>query len=176
MFQSKAHCFLLAIALQVFSLVLKCVHRRGVWMLHYLDDWLIIMESVVYLQEHPEPRDCHQCGEIRPQADQQGSVSEWWKHHMRKGLSDGLSDYQIAKYGGQVLLSSISTYEDVGADSLPLGLSGIICFQRWARGHHNRSKEIHSKSLQEELAQILTLVSWKEYATRHQIAKLFLYL
>ena len=44
------------------------------------------------------PGACHQFGGIRPQADQQGSVSRNAdKHQPRDGLSDGLSDYRIPR-------------------------------------------------------------------------------
>ena len=55
-FQSKAHCFLLSITLQLFSLVKVCSQERDLDALlsRALDDWLIIMESVAYLQKHHE--------------------------------------------------------------------------------------------------------------------------
>ena len=49
------------------------------------------------------PGNCHQLGEVRPQAVQQGSLSrDADRHHSREGLSDGLSDYQIPRSCRQV--------------------------------------------------------------------------
>ena len=63
--------------------------------------------------------ECHQLGEIRPRANQIGG-----------GLSDGLSDYQILRCGGQVPPSSVPTCEDVEAEFRLHGLSGTVCAQR----------------------------------------------
>ena len=56
--QVKALCFGLSTALQVFTKVMAPVssflHRQGVWMLRYLDDWLVLASSH---QEALEARD-----------------------------------------------------------------------------------------------------------------------
>ena len=55
-YQFKVLCFALSMALQVFTrvfvLVLEWVHWRGVCLLHYLDDWLVVAESWDLLCHH----------------------------------------------------------------------------------------------------------------------------
>ena len=54
-YQLRALCFNLSTAPQVFtrasSLVSQWAHRRGFWFLYYLNDWLVIVESIPYLLE-----------------------------------------------------------------------------------------------------------------------------
>ena len=55
-YQFRALCFCLSMAPRVFtgvfSLILEWAHLRGVRLLHYLDDWLVIAESQSLLLQY----------------------------------------------------------------------------------------------------------------------------
>ena len=74
------------------------------------------------------PGICDQLREVRPQADQQGSVS--WnadRHRPGEGLPGGLLDYQIVGSCGQVPSSPVSIRKDVTVALATHGISGVIC-------------------------------------------------
>ena len=48
-YQFKVLCFGLSTVPQVFALVSKWVHQRGIWLLRCLNDWLTIAESLFLL-------------------------------------------------------------------------------------------------------------------------------
>ena len=74
------------------------------------------------------PGDCHQLGEVRPQAIQQVSISQNADiHHPRDGLTGRFSDYQIPRYSRQVPFSLVSSREDVATDLWPHGVPGTLC-------------------------------------------------
>ena len=110
----------------VFPIVIAGAHRRGIWLLYYLDDWLVITDSVPFLLQHRrvllQLYNSHQYGEVRHWAHQQSSVS--WnadRHHST------LSDYQIPRCDIQDPSPDITTCEDVAADSRPHALCGMFC-------------------------------------------------
>ena len=55
-YQFRVLCFGLSTALQVFTRefapFLEWAHRRRIRLLHYLDDWLVDMESIPLLLQH----------------------------------------------------------------------------------------------------------------------------
>ena len=81
------------------------------------------------------PGCCHQHGEARPQAYQQGSViQDIDKHHLREGLLFGISNCWILGIGGQVPCSPGSFCQDVAAVVGPHGISGMGPSQRLSQG------------------------------------------
>ena len=94
----------------------------------------MIMGSIPLLLQHHQQL-LHLCKDLgivingreaRPRANQQGSTSQNVdRHHLRKGLPDGLLDCQISRISRQV--SSGSSCKDVTAASRPHGLPEMVC-------------------------------------------------
>ena len=57
-------------------------------------------------------------------------MSDVDRHHLREDLSNGILDYQITNYGGQVLSPTESACKDLVADSWLFGFPGTIYSQR----------------------------------------------
>ena len=71
---------------------------------------------------------CHQLGEIRPRANQQGPISyNADRHYPGEDFSDGLSDCQISRSSRQIPSSVVSFCKDVAADPRLYGLIGTVC-------------------------------------------------
>ena len=116
---------------RVFSVVSEWAYRQGIRLVKYLDNWLVIADSVPCLLEYWELHlslckdlgDSHQLGEIRSGANQQGSVSPVRRHHLGESLSNRLLDLSDSKK------SHISPCEDVAASFKAKGQSQDVALQ-----------------------------------------------
>ena len=108
------------------------IHQRGICLLYYLDDKLVVAEPVPLLLQHQEQllQLCRTwgllSGEVKPQAVQHDSVS--WnadRHHLREVLSGELGGCQVPRSWGQVPSLPVSC-EDVAIALGPHGVSGEL--------------------------------------------------
>ena len=118
-------------------LVSEWAHRQEIYPLHYLDDGLIIADSVPHLLEYLElPLNlCKYLGLVVNweksdlELTNKAQYLRLLRHHPGESLSHGLLNCRIPERGGQLSPSFISLCKNVAADFWPHRLPGMVCFE-----------------------------------------------
>ena len=103
----------------------------------FLGNWLVIAGSIPHLVDHCELiLGCCDLGivitleKLNLEPTHRAQYLNADRHHLKLGLSNRFSNFQVLRCGGQVVSVTVSAFEDVTADSKPHSLSGMLCAQR----------------------------------------------
>ena len=137
-YQFKALCFGLSTAPQVFTRVFAAVsawaHARGIRLLRYLDDWLVLSssekrakESIRELLALSHPRDCDKREEVGSRALAVCEVSRYdHRYRCRQGLPVSCESREVPYGSGEILFHAISPSSALAGDPGSPGFAGAV--------------------------------------------------
>ena len=137
-YQFKALCFGLSTAPQVFTRVFAAVsawaHARGIRLLRYLDDWLVLLlgeEGQGVDQGAPlalsHPRDCDKREEVGSRALAVCEVSRYdHRYRCRQGLPVSSKSREVPCGSGEILFNAISPSSALAGDLGSPGFAGAV--------------------------------------------------
>ena len=129
-YQFKALCFGLSTAPQVFTRVFAAVsawaHARGIRLLRYLDDWLVLFSSEKKAKES-HPRDCDKREEVGSRALAVCEVSRYdHRYRCRQGLPVSSKSREVPYGRGEILFHAISPSSALAGDLGSPGFAGAV--------------------------------------------------
>ena len=140
-YQFKALCFGLSTAPQVFTRVFAAVsawaHARGIRLLRYLDDWLVLSSSEKKAKESirelllavSHPRDCDKREEVGSRALAVCEVSRYdHRYRCRQGLPVSSKSREVPYGSGEILFHAISPSSALAGDLGSPGFAGAVWF------------------------------------------------
>ena len=138
-YQFKALCFGLLTAPQVFTRVFAAVsawaHARGIRLLCYLDDWLVLSSSEKKAKESirgaplalSHPRDCDKREEVGSRALAVCEVSRYdHRYWCRQGLPVSSKSREVPYGSGEILYDAISPSSALAGGVGPPGFAGAV--------------------------------------------------